>query len=64
MSCTRCAPKYCAPNRCYCGHTECTAFASYVAREDMTLDRRQTREFNAHRASWRDREPDTWLDKM
>lgn len=22
-------PRYCAPNRCYCGHPECPAYASY-----------------------------------
>lgn len=22
--------RYCAPNRCYCGHPDCYAFASWV----------------------------------
>lgn len=64
MSCAQCAPKYCAPKRCYCGHRECTAFASYISREDMTIDDQQKQEPNAHRESWKNREPDTWLDKM
>ena len=24
--------RYCAPDRCYCGHAECPAVASYVPR--------------------------------
>lgn len=64
MSCPLCAPRYCAPKRCYCGHQECTAFASYISREDITTNYQQSQESNAHRASWKNREPDTWLDKM
>jgi hypothetical protein len=31
MACAPCAPRYCAPNRCYCGHRECDAYATFVS---------------------------------
>lgn len=30
--------RYCAPNRCYCGHPACPAYASWVDVRDTTTD--------------------------
>lgn len=61
-SCEKCAVGYCAPLRCYCGHTECHAYASYVdARAHTAHDMPQA---TASVTSWAEREHETWLDKM
>lgn len=61
-SCTVCTSGYCAPNRCYCGHEECTAFHSYIPRDRIKAA--PIANAAQHAKSWNTRDEDTWLDKL
>lgn len=64
VGCQTCGPaRYCAPNRCYCGHAECHAYASWTARKGQPAA--TTTRPNRSRAAelWATREEPTWLDK-
>ena len=43
-TCPRCHPRYCAPARCYCGHPECPAHATYRERQDINVTDIKNRE--------------------
>ena len=65
MSCATCTEAgrrgYCAPLRCYCGHADCYAFASYVplvALNVTPIDHKKRRN------DWAQREESTWIDKL
>lgn len=61
-SCTECASGYCAPNRCYCGHKECTSFHSYIRRDQIKAEALVS---TAHHAkAWGNRQEETWLDQL
>lgn len=53
---------YCAPFRCYCGHADCYAFASYVPRSTPNLIEFKPRKPKQN--AWADREVSTWIDKL
>ena len=66
-TCATCADetgtkRYCALTRCYCGHSDCPAFDSWVDLKaiqhvgDTTSTTRST--------AWADREDSTWIDKL
>lgn len=61
-SCTECTFGYCAPLRCYCGHEECTSFASYIDRSQIKAE--PIVSTTQHAQSWNNREEATWLDKL
>lgn len=61
-SCIDCAHGYCAPNRCYCGHKECTAFHSYIDRSQIKAE--HIASTAQHAQSWNNREEATWLDRL
>ena len=52
--------RYCAPNRCYCGHETCPAFASWRERAELNVTFIEPKASTA----WADREESTWIDKM
>lgn len=56
---------HCAPLRCYCGHPECHAYASWKPRTKTAPVVKPTRNnANDRQAqSWADREEPTWLDR-
>lgn len=66
-TCATCAEitgtmRYCAPARCYCGHANCPAFASFV---DLTaLPAADVAPVATLRTGWDDREGETWIDKL
>ena len=66
MTCPTCATVgrrgYCAPLRCYCGHAECYAFASYVplvALNVTPIDRKKR-----STSAWDERGEGGWIDKL
>lgn len=68
-TCSTCAEtagtkRYCAPTRCYCGHSTCHAFDSWV---DLRA-RRATTPAEAKpkpgRSAWDTREESTWIDSL
>lgn len=61
-SCTECTFGYCAPNRCYCGHEECTSFHSYIHRDEIKAEAPVSTA--QHAQSWNNREESTWLDRL
>lgn len=61
-SCTECVHGYCAPNRCYCGHSVCDAAASYIRRDQIKAAPIATT--TQHAQSWNNREEATWLDRL
>lgn len=62
-SCTTCEFGYCAPLRCYCGHKECDASASYI-KQAPPKRIAIAPAANPHAESWANREDATWLDKL
>ena len=54
---------YCAPNRCYCGHPECHAYASWKPRRKTAPTVTPTRNNDRHAQAWAEREEPTWLDR-
>jgi len=52
---------YCAPLRCYCGHKDCHAAASYY--EPTIPDVSNVRE-KPTSTSWANRKESTWIDQM
>lgn len=52
--------RYCAPFRCYCGHPDCPAFASYEGLRPINV----TCLPRATSTAWGDREEPTWIDQM
>ena len=54
---------YCAPLRCYCGHTECPASASYIPLDQIRSSGPSTNNAQ-HAKSWADRKEATWLDRL
>lgn len=63
MSCRTCAPTYCAPNRCYCGHQECTAYPSWVDAQRLAPVTNISTTKSRAAEQWADREEPTWLDR-
>jgi hypothetical protein len=68
--CVACDPtgrgRSCARRRCYCGHPECWAAASYV---DLSRVRVRVADADDHplsraAAAWDNRQEDTWLDRL
>lgn len=60
---TRNDPAYCAPARCYCGHPDCPAAASYYKPPPITATVTQRTEPSA----WDERDKDSkhgWIDQM
>jgi hypothetical protein len=62
--CATCATgptrRYCAPARCYCGHTDCHAYASWIDVDSIPLsDVTPTTS-----STWKEREESTWIDKL
>ena len=69
MSCARCAPGYCAPQRCYCGHAECDSIDSCIPAE--TIHKRAMAAYldgeattSVMKKTWDEREESTWIDQM
>lgn len=61
--CPKCAPRYCAPARCYCAHEECPAFESWVDIRAIPFRDAEPKK-NPARSSWDNREGETWIDSM
>ena len=65
MTCSTCTERsrrgYCAPNRCYCGHESCYAFASWQPRPELNVSFIEPK---ATSSAWANREGSTWIDKM
>lgn len=65
MTCTECAlggtRRYCAPNRCYCGHPTCHAYHSYYEPVAPAIT---TPRPNKHAATWANRKESTWIDDL
>ena len=56
---------YCAPGRCYCGHTDCPAFASFVDVRALPVpDVAPTKTTGRQKSSWDNREGETWIDQL
>ena len=55
------ATRYCAPLRCYCGHKDCHAAASFF--EPAPPDLSTLREVPTS-TSWANRKDSTWIDQM
>ena len=53
--------RYCAPKRCYCGHADCPAYASYEEPPRINVASLPTR---ATSTAWDDREEPTWIDRL
>lgn len=73
MACSPCAPTYCAPNRCYCGHAECDAAATFVRHvHPKTEATGPVFDDSAAPApiptiepsAWDEREGPTWIDNL
>lgn len=62
-SCPECATGYCAPKRCYCGHTSCNAYESYIDPYAQPLENARTPNTKQHAKSWAERDETTWLDR-
>ena len=61
-ACTRDGRRgYCAPLRCYCGHKDCHAAASFF--EPAPPDLSTLREVPTS-TSWANRKDSTWIDQM
>lgn len=57
--------RYCAPARCYCGHEDCHAFASWVDMTKVPLPATPKRATKTKAAeAWADREEESWLEKQ
>ena len=54
---------WCAPHRCYCGHKQCPAYASYISRDQIKATTAKTNA-TQHAQSWAQREEATWLDRL
>lgn len=54
---------YCAPLRCYCGHADCPASASYIPLGQIRSSGPSTNNAQ-HAKSWADRKEATWLDRL
>ena len=54
---------YCAPLRCYCGHADCPASASYIPPGQIRSSGPSTNNAQ-HAKSWADRKEATWLDRL
>ena len=65
MTCPSCVEAerrgYCAPLRCYCGHKDCHAAASYY---EPAIDLTAVREPKQQRNTWANRKESTWIDQM
>lgn len=55
---------YCAPARCYCGHPECWASASWVDLSTVRINVDVAPANEKMRKSWEQRTEATWLDKL
>lgn len=72
MACPTCAPRYCAPARCYCGHTDCEARATYVQHVQVKAtkaalvydDTAAAPVRSAEPSDWDDRDGPTWIDNL
>lgn len=73
MACQPCAPAYCAPARCYCGHPECDAFATFVRHVQPRTEKNGPVYDDTTAAApvpvvepsaWDDREGPTWIDNL
>ena len=73
MACSPCAPVYCSPARCYCGHPECDAFATFVRNVQPRTEKNgpvyddtatAAPVPNSEPTAWDDREGATWLDNL
>lgn len=70
MACAECAPRYCAPNRCYCGHDVCDARATFVAHTQVSTTGPVYDDTAASAApvmvdsTWDDRDESTWIDNL
>lgn len=56
--------RYCAPSRCYCGHEDCPAFASWVDPFALPQPTDTPAPAPATASSWDTREESTWIDKL
>jgi hypothetical protein len=56
--------RYCALTRCYCGHTDCPAYESFIDLAALPLTEAPTPTRSKKKTSWDDREAATWLDKL
>ena len=54
--------RYCAPNRCYCGHESCPAYPSWVEAERLAPVTNINTAKSRAAELWADREEPTWLD--
>ena len=54
---------YCAPLRCYCGHADCPASASYIPLGQVRSSGPSINNAQ-HAKSWADRKEETWLDRL
>ena len=52
---------YCAPLRCYCGHKDCHAAASYY---EPTIPDPPTPREAPTSTSWTNRKDSTWIDQL
>lgn len=73
MACPTCAPRYCAPSRCYCGHLACEAFATYVQHVVPKTEKVEPVYDDtasavpvpvAEPSDWDEREGPTWIDNL
>ena len=66
MSCQTCTEEgrkgYCAPLRCYCGHEDCHASASWTPLPALNVT--PIVKNNPTRDSWANREESTWIDQL
>lgn len=68
MSRAECCPtcggsRYCAPLRCYCGHEDCPAFASFMDITAVDLSVASTAPRHSTTA-WDNRGEGSWIDKL
>jgi hypothetical protein len=70
MACPTCAPAYCAPLRCYCGHADCDAAATFVSHTTVSTrvvyddEAVAPAPVAAEPSDWDEREGPTWIDSM
>lgn len=65
QTCPRCSSGYCAPLRCYCGHSECESYAAgwrdlHAVKIDAAALQQKSNDALAR--AWADRQESSWLD--
>lgn len=55
---------YCAPLRCYCGHSSCSAYASYARAASPIRGFAKAGKTHQAHSAWDTREEETWIDQL